>query len=253
MSLTRSLDMIAARVPRWKINWYVTLDSTQLEAQRLLAQNCPDRTVVVAMEQTAGMGRLGRTWHSSPGEGLYFSFVWRLGLPPRDMPAYTLALGLAVKAAIEQVADVPCDLKWPNDVWIGHRKVCGILTQLQDSAVIAGIGVNIGHREFPPELESIATSLRREGAVLSSSEDLFVALLDSIEDLTMTMLELGREPILKLFGAASSFVWGRRVVAEHEGALVRGVTQGLDDNGFLVLRKDDGSRVTILAGQVRPE
>lgn len=245
--------MIAARVPRWKINWYVTIDSTQLEAQRLAAQGCVDRTVVVAMEQTAGMGRLGRKWHSSPGEGLYFSFVWRLGLPPRDMPAYTLALGLAVKTAIEEVAEIPCDLKWPNDVLIGTRKVSGILTQLQDSAVIAGIGINVGHTEFPAEIAEIATSLRREGATLKTSEDLFVRLLDAIEDSTMTMIELGRDPILRLFGASSSFVWGRRVVAEHDGGMVRGVTQGLDDNGFLVLRKDDGSRVTILAGNVRPE
>jgi BirA family transcriptional regulator, biotin operon repressor / biotin---[acetyl-CoA-carboxylase] ligase len=245
--------MIAARVPDWKIEWYVSLDSTQLEALRLAGQGVPHRTVVLAQEQTAGMGRLGRTWHSEPGAGLYLSCVLRLNLPAGQLPAFTVALGLAVKKAIEQVTEVQCDLRWPNDVLIADRKVCGILTQFADEAVIAGIGINISHTEFPPEIAATATSLRLEGAGSFSREDLFVALLNAVSEYAERYVLGDRETILMEFAEQSSYAVGRRVAVEQEGRTIRGYTDGLDENGFLYVRQDDGVRVTILAGGVRPD
>jgi BirA family biotin operon repressor/biotin-[acetyl-CoA-carboxylase] ligase len=241
--------MINARVPKWRLDWYVTLDSTQLEAQRLAGHGAPDRTVILAEEQTAGMGRLGRTWLSEPGKGLYLSTILRMPVTAAQLPVFTLALGLAAKQAIEQTGEIACDLRWPNDVLCGGRKLCGILCQIHDGAVIAGIGINVDHDEFPAELVPIATSMRREGANLVSREDLLVALLDSIDEYVTLFLADGKEPILRLFSAASSYVWQRRVAVDHE----RGVTRGLDPDGFLILQRDDGTRVTIVAGGVRPE
>lgn len=253
MSLRRSLDMIAARVPAWRIEWYVSLDSTQLEALRLAAHGAPHRTVVLAQEQTAGMGRLGRQWHSAPGEGLYLSCILRLALPAGQLPAFTVALGLAVKKAIEQVTELACDLRWPNDVLIGERKVCGILTQFADEAVVAGIGINVSHTEFPAELAATATSLRLEGAGTFSREDLFVALLDAVNEYAERYALGDRESILFEFAEQSSYAVGRKVAVEQEGRTVRGYTDGLDENGFLCVRQGDGKRVTILAGGVRPD
>jgi BirA family transcriptional regulator, biotin operon repressor / biotin---[acetyl-CoA-carboxylase] ligase len=245
--------MIAARVPDWRIEWYVSLDSTQLEALRLAAQAAPHRTVVLAQEQTAGMGRLGRTWHSEAGAGLYLSCILRLNLPAGQLPAFTVALGLAVKKAIEQVTQIECDLRWPNDVLIGERKVCGILTQFADEAVVAGIGINVSHTEFPPDLAAMATSLRLEGAGTFSREDLFVALLNAVSEYAERYALGDRESILFEFAEQSSYVVGRRVVVEQEGRVVRGHTDGLDENGFLLVRTAEGARVTILAGGVRPD
>ena len=245
--------MIAARVPAWKIEWYLTLDSTQLEAQRLASHGAPHRTVILAQEQTAGMGRLGRAWHSEAGAGLYLSLILRLNLPAAQLPAFTVALGLAVKKAIEQVTGLECDLRWPNDVLVNDRKLCGILTQFIDNTVIAGIGINVSHQEFPPGIADTATSLRIEGAGTFSREDLFIALLNAVDDYAQRYAAGEREGILFEFAEKSSYAVGRRVRVEQGGREIRGYTDGLDENGFLYVREDDGTRVTILAGGVRPD
>lgn len=253
MSLRRSLDMINGRVPDWKIEWYVTLDSTQLEAVRLAAGGAPHRTAIIAQEQSAGMGRLGRQWHSASGAGLYVSMILRLDLPAAQMPAFTLALGLAVKEAIELITDLECDLRWPNDVLCGGKKVAGILAQYADGAVIVGVGINVSHTEFPPEIAATATSLHLEGAGAFSREDLFVALLDAV-DAYATRYAIGdREAMLLEFVEQSTSTVGMRAMVEQAGETIRGYTEGLDEQGFLMVRKMDGTRVTILAGGVRPD
>lgn len=253
MSLSRTLDMINARVPDWKIEWYVSLDSTQLEAIRLLQDQAPHRTAIVAQEQTGGMGRLGRAWHSAPGAGLYVSAILRLDLPAAQLPAFTLALGLAVKEAIERTTGLDCDLRWPNDVLCGGRKVAGILTQFVDGAIIAGIGINVNHTEFPPEIAATATSLHLEGAGSYSREDLFVALLDAIDGYATRYAIGDRDAMLLEFVEQSTSSVGMRAMVEQAGETIRGYTEGLDEQGFLMLRRLDGSRVTILAGGVRPD
>src|SRR5262245_39582613 len=118
-----------------KAEWFSTLDSTMLEARRRPTLG----RVIVADEQTAGMGRHGRTWHSASGEGLYVSIVMA------PVPLLTLALGLAVRHVIGEQAD----LRWPNDVLLREHKVAGILAQTEGEAVIAGIGINVSQQSFP--------------------------------------------------------------------------------------------------------
>ena len=253
MSLSRSLDMINARVPDWKIEWYVSLDSTQLEAIRLLVDRPPHRTAIVATEQTGGLGRLGRTWHSAPGDGLYVSMILRLDLPAAQLPAFTLAMGLAVKEAIEKTTSLECDLRWPNDVLCNGRKVSGILCQYSDGAIIAGVGINVNHTEFPKDLAGTATSLHLEGAGTFSREDLFVALLDAVDSYATRYAIGDRDTLLLEFVEQSSSTVGMRATAEQQGETIHGYTEGLDEQGFLMMRRHDGSRVTILAGGVRPD
>jgi BirA family biotin operon repressor/biotin-[acetyl-CoA-carboxylase] ligase len=234
------------------IHRFETIDSTMFEATRLANSGCPSGTVVVAQEQTAGHGRFGRSWHSRNGDGLYMSIVLRLGLPAAGLPVTTLALGLAAAEAIRETSGVECDLRWPNDVLIGEKKCAGILTELHGDAVVAGFGVNVNHAAFPEELAGIATSLRLATGREYSLEDVLQALLDRIHYGTTILLVEGRAAVLEMFTAASSYVKGKRVVVELPEGEVEGVTDGLDDSGFLMLRRDNGLRTVILAGGVRP-
>jgi BirA family biotin operon repressor/biotin-[acetyl-CoA-carboxylase] ligase len=221
-------------------------------AAELASQGCASGTVVGADEQTAGHGRHGRTWHSERKAGLYISQVLRLQMAPEDLPVVTLALGLAVTEAILSATGIPCDLRWPNDVMAAGKKCCGILVQLHDDAVIAGIGINVNQSAFPEELRAIATSLRIVSGREQSRELLLEKLLESIDSFLETLRVDGKDAILRMFSEASSYVRGRRVVVDQGGQSLEGTTDGLDASGFLILRKNDGQRTLILAGGVRP-
>lgn len=228
-----------------RIERYETLESTMTVAARLARgdlhqEACEHGTAVVADEQTAGVGRHGHSWHSERGTGLYVSIVLRV---KRPAPVVMLALGLAAREAIAKTSGLAADLRWPNDVLIGGKKCAGILAQVEGDAVIAGIGINVSQKAFPPGLD--ATSLLLEGATVTR-EDLLAELLKSVEDYCAKQ----PEEIRKMFEAASSYARGRRVRVEQNA--MEGVTQGLDASGFLIVRKDNGEHATILAGGVRP-
>ncbi len=229
------------------------LDSTMTKAAELAAAGAPDGTVVVAAEQTAGQGRLGRAWHSEPGSGLYMTQILRPKIDASRLPVITLALGLATAEAITQITGVAVDLRWPNDVMIGPKKCAGILAQLADGVLLAGIGINVNHGSFPPEIAPVATSLRLAAGTAHSSEDLLECLIGTVQEALDNFFANGPEPVLRAFAHASSYVQGRRVVVGEPPNDQRGTTAGLDPNGFLMLRRDDGKLTRILAGGVRPE
>jgi len=208
--------------------------------------------VAGAEEQTAGHGRHGRSWHSESTSGLYFSVILRHQLTPVNLPVVTLALGLAVRDAILQATDLVCDLRWPNDALIQSKKCAGILTELEGSAIIAGIGINVNQTRFSNELGGIATSLRLVSSRAHSREGLLLELLPAIDRYCALLERDGREPILEMFSRVSSYVSGRRVCVDQDGSELLGTTAGLNDSGFLMLRKDDGSNHLIVAGGVRP-
>src|SRR5581483_1766759 len=178
--------------------------------------------------------------------------VLRHALSAQTLPVATLALGLATAEAILKTTDIACDLRWPNDVLIGSKKCAGILTQLEGSAMIAGIGVNVNHAQFPKELRELATSLRIASGRVHSREKILVELVASIHAFCNLLETEGREPILRMFSAASSFVHGRRVRVDLGDSILSGTTAGLNDAGFLLLEGDQGERNVIIAGGVRP-
>lgn len=213
---------------------YPTVDSTMRIAAELEIGD-----VVTADAQTAGQGRHGHSWHSEPGVGLYCSIV----LVPR--PLLTLALGLAAADAIAQSTGIACDLRWPNDLMLGDKKVVGILVHLVDRKAIAGIGVNVNNTEFPPDLG--ATSLRLHAGRTFDRQTILDALLPAVESFTAE----DPETILRLYTHASSYAAGRRVTVQLPDGEITGTTAGLDHDGFLIVRKDDGTETLILAGGVR--
>jgi BirA family biotin operon repressor/biotin-[acetyl-CoA-carboxylase] ligase len=233
------------------IHRFASLDSTMTKAAELAERGAESGTAVVAREQTAGQGRHGHTWYSEPGLGLYATVILRPKLCPESLPVVTLALGLATAEAIRAVTGAACDLRWPNDLLIGDRKCAGILAQLHGGVLLAGIGINVNYMSFPDDIAAVATSLRQATGREHSVEQLLSTLLDRIDSHIEQLLREGKEPLLRAFTEASSYVRGRRVAVDQDGAEVYGVTDGLNSEGFLWLQQDDGKRTLILAGGVR--
>ncbi len=238
--------------PQNALHYFASIDSTMTEGARLANMGAPHGTVVLAEEQTAGVGRLGRSWISEPEVGIYCSILLRLALPPTGFPIASLVLGLSTAEAIEKSTSLACDLRWPNDVLINEQKVAGILTHLVDGCIIAGIGINVNQSSFPANLRTPATSLRlSSNGQLLSREKIAVALLDSIDFFCSMLVSEGAGSILRAFTSASSYALNRRIVLEENGA--KGVTAGLDENGFLLVRFDSGRLERLAAGGVRPD
>jgi BirA family biotin operon repressor/biotin-[acetyl-CoA-carboxylase] ligase len=254
------LRRVRERLPGRQIHWFASVSSTMTLAAQLARDGCPSGTVVGADGQVAGIGRHGHTWHSEAEAGLYVSIVLRLPIAPDALPVLMLALGVATARAIEEVAGLAADLRWPNDVLIDDssdnsataKKCAGILAQLEGEAVIAGIGINVNHTAFPGEIASMATSLRLAGKRGVAREELLVTLLEEIDSCCKILTTEGSPAILELFTRHSSYAQGRRVRVERDGGIVEGTTCGVDASGFLVVRDDNGKETTILAGGVRP-
>jgi BirA family biotin operon repressor/biotin-[acetyl-CoA-carboxylase] ligase len=230
------VERLRREFPARRIDYYPAIDSTMRAAVGL-----EPGSVVLADEQTAGQGRLGRSWHSEAGSGIYCSIVLK------PMPVLTLALGLATADAIARATGLACDLRWPNDVMLAGKKVAGILVQVADGNAIAGIGINVNHTSFPAELASEATSLRLHTGAPVSLTAIILALLPAVD----RFVELDRDTILRLFTRASSYAAGRRVTVAQPEGIIEGTTAGLDPAGFLIVRQDDGTDTLIVAGGVR--
>jgi len=215
---------------------FESVDSTQRAAA-----GEPLGTVIVAGQQTAGQGRHGHGWHSEAGTGIYCSIV----LEP--VPLLTLALGLAARQAISETTGLVCDLRWPNDLMLGGKKTGGILVELGGGRAIAGIGINVNQRTFPAELASEATSLYLQAGHEVHLTDILNALIPAVD----SIINEGKPTILRLFTQGSSYAAGRRVTVQQPNGVIHGTTAGLDPDGFLVVRQDDGTDTLILAGGVR--
>ncbi len=241
------IGFVRRALPGRELHYYETIDTTMRAAAELQVSG----SAVIAEEQTAGQGRHGHAWRSEKGLGLYVSVYLLPQLRWESAPTLTMALGLATADAIALATGLICDLRWPNDLMVGTKKVAGILTQLADSAAVAGIGVNVNHEQFPEELAAEATSLRMELGRMESREQILIELLPAIDRYVEMLENRGAGAILELFSRRSSYASGKRVVVRQGDSMLHGTTAGLNDAGFLVVRKDDGSDEIILAGGVR--
>jgi len=240
-----------------QLHHYYKTGSTNSEAMNAAAEGAPEGSVFLAEEQLAGRGRGAHSWHSAQSEGIYCSVILRPPIPPSDALLLSLAAGLAVRAVVSEVAQVLVDLKWPNDLLVGGKKFCGILTEMNAEAtrvryVVVGVGINVNQVKFPADLRPIATSLRMETGTEWSRVELCAALLKSLDREYRALLEEGaaaRSSVLKRFEENSSSVRGCKVQLEENGG-IEGVTEGLDARGFLQVRTADGLR-TVLSGTVR--
>jgi BirA family biotin operon repressor/biotin-[acetyl-CoA-carboxylase] ligase len=241
------------------IHHFYKAGSTNTVAMDAAAAGAPEGSVFLAEQQTAGRGRGHHQWHSARSAGIYCSLVFRPKLPPSDVLILTLAAGLAVYAAVQEAEpQLAPDLRWPNDVLLKGKKVCGILTEMsaeptQVRHVVVGIGINVNQTGFPADLQVSATSLRIASGTEYSRLQLCGALLKSLDREYRNLLEKpgARDSILQRFVEQSSSAKGTLVHVDENGGF-EGITEGLDARGFLQVRTMEGIR-TVLSGTVRPK
>ena len=226
--------------------------STNTEAARLAATGAPEGTCVVAREQTAGRGRFERQWVSPKDAGLYFSIVLRPELELKSFPLITLMASLAVRDALEIAAGIRSDIKWPNDVLVNDRKLCGILAETVESrTVILGIGINLRTNSIPAELADVATSIESITGKVPELERLLETLTDTLATrYEMLLSKNGDRVIVEEWQRASSYARGKHVRVSHVGEELHGITRGLESDGALRLETSDGRIEIIRAGDV---
>ncbi len=235
-----------------------TVESTNDDAWDALAQGAPDGAVVIAQSQTRGRGRLGRVWITSPGRGLAMSLVLHLGCDPDPLATLPLVAGLALASALDQLGVRDAQLKWPNDLLLGGRKLAGILCERRrgasglDAAVV-GVGVNVAQTldEFPPELRDVATSLALAGHAVTR-EDVAAGFLNAFEPLWTEHAEGDRTRAIAAWRARASF-WGAVVTVHTPAGPVGGIARSLDDDGALRVETKAGTVVRVIAGDLEIE
>ncbi|MCX8130763.1 MAG: biotin--[acetyl-CoA-carboxylase] ligase [Clostridia bacterium] len=245
--------------------YFDVIDSTNTYAKRLAGEGCTDGTLVVADIQTAGRGRLGREWDSAGGKGIWMSVVFRPSILPEDVQIITLAASVAVVEALRAVCGLKAGIKWPNDILIDGKKVCGILTEINAEMervnyVVLGIGINVNHEveDFGDNLRGLATSLK----VNSGQKDCRV--FKRSEIIKKVLVELERiyfginsihtynkalADIIRLW-KKYSITLGKRVRVTFRGSEFTGTAIDITDDGKLVIDCDDGMRREVISGEV---
>lgn len=234
------------------------VDSTNLRAWHCGEGDAVEGTVVIADQQSAGKGRMGRTWASPAGVNLYLSVLLRPDLAPRHAPQFTFLSALAVARAVEAMSGLRPTVKWPNDVLLRGRKVAGLLNEMSAETehihfLVLGIGVNLNmtQEQFPADLRYPATSLALEKGMKVSRLAFCRALLRELDDLYTLYQERGFAPIREGWEGYFDLV-GRAVSVDGGSQLLTGEVTGVDADGALLVRLPDGRVERILSGDVRP-
>ncbi len=238
-----------------RVYHFFKTDSTNRVAMELGYADEPEGAVVLAEEQTAGRGRAGRSWHSERGAGLYVTLLLRPKLSPVQAPLLTMLAGLSAHTALLAQTGLSAELKWPNDLLLNGKKLGGILTEMYAEPnavrfVIVGIGINVSQEKFPGEIAVTATSLRKETGRLHSRLEVLVKLLSQFETDYNRFLQEGAGYVVQRFELISSFANGKRVKVDTGRATFVGTTMGLSAEGLLMVKKEDGGSVTVIAGDV---
>lgn len=238
-----------------QIEYLPELPSTNDTAQKLAREGCPEGTVVVTECQTGGKGRMGRPWFSPRGKGLWFTIVLRPPVNPAETPQVTMVAAVAVAEAVRAHTGVESGIKWPNDILVQERKLCGILVELNAEMdrvnfMVAGMGlnVNVPRSEFPPEIRDTATSLQAESGRHIPRVPLLRALLKSFEDWYRLWLDEGFAPILsrwrELCVTLDCPVTVHTIRESYTGHAIN-----VDETGALLVKTEDGSIERLLAGE----
>jgi BirA family biotin operon repressor/biotin-[acetyl-CoA-carboxylase] ligase len=232
-----------------------SLPSTNTEAARQASLGAPEGLCVVAREQTAGRGRQQRAWASPKDAGLYFSVVLRPRMDARAWPLVTLAAAVAAADALTESFGLEADIKWPNDLLAGGRKLCGILAETFETprgrAVVLGVGINLTNRAFPPEILSTATSVEEQTGRAPDRERLLASLTRALaRRYEILQAEGGEATTLREWESRSTFARGRRVRVALAEETFEGTTRGLEPDGALRVETDDGEIRIVRAGDV---
>lgn len=234
---------------------YEVTASTNLQAKLDAENGAPQGALVVADMQTAGRGRRGRTWSSPPGTNVYFSLILKPDIPPDKVSMLTPVMGLAVAEGIRKTCDANAFIKWPNDIVIEGKKVCGILAELSVERdfvhyVVIGVGINVGLQEFPEEVAATACCLQEACGKKISRAELVANVMHSFEeyyDIFMVKRDLSglMEPYGKLLVNC-----GREVRVLDPKGEFQGIARGINELGELLVEREDGFVANVYAGEV---
>jgi BirA family transcriptional regulator, biotin operon repressor / biotin---[acetyl-CoA-carboxylase] ligase len=237
-----------------KLYYYPEIGSTNDEAFRLGVAGAEEGTVVLADSQTKGKGRMARVWHSPAGSNIYTSLILRPNFGPARAPQISLVAGVAVAELVEQYCPGRVELKWPNDVQVDEKKVCGILAQMKtvtedvDFMVVGiGINVNIKQNQFPQELRGIATSLNSETGREIDRQELLINLYENFAKWYKKLLQNGFVPIKERWLRLSPMI-GQNVQIMFKNERVMGIALDLASDGSLIIRTANNEKLNISAG-----
>ena len=257
-------DDLLARLGKTKvvgrdIRVFEETTSTNDVMEKLARDGVKEGVVVFAESQTKGRGRLGRKWMSPTHKGLWFSILLRPELSPQETTQLTVASATAVRRAIKTVTGLSAEIKWPNDLLIGGKKVVGILTEMSAEVdrvrhVILGIGVDVNQdaNEFPPELRKIATSLKIEAGEEFSRAELATEIMREL-DVDYARICGGQFAQLADEWETGCLTIGKKVSVQMGTRFVRGQAEALDDDGALLVRTEHGHLERIIGGDVTLE
>lgn len=235
------------------IRVFSEIDSTNAEARRLSLSGISHEVLLVAEQQSAGRGRLGRSFYSPNGMGIYMTYLWQPHEVAGDVVSVTTAAAVSVCRALTSMPlldRMPFSIKWVNDIYLADKKVCGILTEAitdpqsgQIDSMWIGIGINVAPMTFPPELSDIATSLATSEL---DRNDLIARIVNEFHKILRDPDRYGHMPYYR----AHSMVIGKAVNTVCADQTVPGVVLDVDREGGLVIRREDGSIETIHSGEV---
>ncbi|MCX5666308.1 MAG: biotin--[acetyl-CoA-carboxylase] ligase [Candidatus Omnitrophica bacterium] len=236
---------------------YRKVDSTNIVAYELAEKGMKEGAVILADEQAKGKGRHGRHWSSPSKGGIYMSCILRPSIAPNEISRITLLAAIAVAQAIRDVASLEVTIKWPNDIMIDHKKLCGILTEMkaeQDRVdfVVLGIGINVNipMKQLPKGAASIKEELRHRGEKIGLSRvELTKKVLERLEEYYNLMKVEGFEPIIEMWKGLSAMI-GSRVKVSLRGKTFEALAHDIDPDGALVVRTESGVLEKISSGDV---
>jgi BirA family biotin operon repressor/biotin-[acetyl-CoA-carboxylase] ligase len=238
-----------------KVYSYRKVGSTNLLGFRLAETGAEEGTIIVADEQSKGKGRMGRSWYSPPGLGVWMSLILRPDIPPFKASGLSICAGLALAWTIQEMTGIEAKIKWPNDCLIDGKKVGGILLELsaeldRTNFVIVGIGVNVNHspKDFPKNLAQTATSIRIKLGKEVSRLALLTSFLEKFEKIYLDFRKNGLSLHREMMKSFSSLL-GRKVSLKFGKEKIEGMAENIDDNGSLVIKTQKGEKV-VRAGEV---
>jgi len=236
---------------------FYSIDSTNLFAGRLLAhgRDVAEGTVILAESQSAGRGRMGRSWHSEREAGIYLSVILLPKAPPSLAPLFTLAAAVAMHNAVERYTGLDIDIKWPNDLLIGGKKCCGILSEMQAEVdmvktMIVGVGLNANHERLPEDIQARATSLRIASGRIQSRIEILLEFFEEFEKLYADLDSNGPAGIIDQWMRFSSFANGRKIEIHDGVRTITGVTRGLNPLGALRIEQKGGRVDEVYSGDL---
>lgn len=242
--------------PLKNIRFFTSLPSTNSTAAELVASEGADGLIVVADHQTAGRGRLARTWFSPPGVNIYMSAALRPDMPPKDATILTLLAGVAAASALREQTGVNIRLKWPNDLLVGSKKLGGILTEMRAipdriQFAVIGIGINVNAHiaDLPVDIHTLATSIADEAGAVYSRSMILSALIKSLDTWLAILSTQGKMPVISEWLKLSCTI-GKTVSVLQGNTTVTGIAEDVDNEGFLLVRQSDGTLCSVYAGDV---